>query len=93
MASEIILGRNRRSSETKGKIDMMIQCPNCQSADLQSNKFDHLVSFHDVAGGALAARRTGHPAHALSLLLVWGGVELANRMRADWKCHNCGHVF
>lgn len=71
---------------------MMIQCPSCRSADLQSNKFDN-VTFDDMAGGALAARRTGHPAHALSLLLVWSGVELANRMRADWKCQHCGHVF
>lgn len=70
----------------------MIQCPVCRSADLASNKFEN-VAFDEMAGGALAARRTGHPAHAFSLLLVWGGVELVNRMRADWKCLHCGQVF
>lgn len=70
----------------------MIQCPACRSADLQSNKFEN-IPFDHAAGGALAARQAGRPAHALSMLMVWAGVELANRIRSDWKCQQCGHVF
>lgn len=80
------------SSPEGARMAGMIQCPVCHSAEVQSNRFENL-SFDDVAGGALAARRSGHPAHAFSLLLVWAAVEGANCLRAGWRCQHCGHQF
>lgn len=80
------------ASFTEARTADMIQCPVCRAADIQSNRFEN-VPFDEVAGGALAARRSGRPAHAISLLLVWAAVEGANYMRAGWRCLRCGHHF
>ncbi len=70
----------------------MVTCPRCRSIECDSNKFEN-VPFDQIAGGALTAKQAGRPAHAISALLVWGGVELANYFREAWRCHFCGHTF
>ena len=70
----------------------MVQCPVCRSAELRSHKLEN-VPFDEVAAGAVAARRSGRPGYGLSLLLVWAAVEVANRLRPDWKCLMCDQVF
>ncbi|ESZ87941.1 MAG: hypothetical protein Q27BB25_06430 [Blastomonas sp. CACIA14H2] len=56
------------------------------------NKFKN-VPFDHVAGGALTARQSGKPAHAVGMLLVWAGVEAVNHFRHAWKCPACGNLF
>ena len=69
----------------------MCQCPRCGTPAV-SAKFDN-VPFDQIAGGALAAKQAGKPAHAVSVLLVWAGIEAVNYFRSNWKCPACGHVF
>lgn len=70
----------------------MCQCPRCGTQGCVSQKFEN-VPFDQIAGGALAAKQAGRPAHAISALLVWAGVEAINYFRANWKCPACGSVF
>jgi hypothetical protein len=56
-----------------------------------SQKFEN-VPFDQIAGGALAAKQAGRPAHAISALLVWASVEAVNHFRG-WKCPACEHCF
>ena len=70
----------------------MSTCPRCRSTDCQSIRLDN-IPFDQVAGGALAARQAGQPAHAISALLVWGGIELLNYLRHCWRCRYCGYRF
>lgn len=69
----------------------MCQCPRC-GTQCASQKFDN-VPFDQIAGGALAAKQAGRPAHAVSALLVWASIEAVNYLRDDWKCPSCGHSF
>lgn len=70
----------------------MCQCPRCGTPNCAPNKFEN-VPFDQIAGGALAAKQAGKPAHAVSVLLVWAGVEAVNYFRESWKCHACGKQF
>jgi len=67
-------------------------CPRCTCNDCEPNKFEN-VSFDQIAGGALAAKQAGRPAHAIGALLVWAGVEAVNYYRPAWRCSYCGHRF
>lgn len=70
----------------------LVQCPVCRSADLHSHKLDN-VPFDQMASNMLAARRTGHPAQAIGLMIEWAGIEALNHFRPDWKCRTCGEEF
>lgn len=70
----------------------LVQCPVCRSADLDSLKLDN-VPFGEMASTALAARRTGHPARAIGLVIGWAGIETINHLPPHWKCQNCDEVF
>lgn len=70
----------------------MCQCPRCGTPNCVPNKFEN-VPFDQIAGGALTARQSGKPAHAVSVLLVWAGVEAVNYFREAWKCPACGKLF
>lgn len=65
----------------------MCQCKRCGTPCV-SQKFEN-IPFDQVAGGALAAKQAGRPAHAIGALLVWAGVEAVNYFRG-WKCPACG---
>lgn len=69
----------------------MCQCPRCGTPCVPQ-KFEN-VPFDQIAGGALAARQAGRPAHAVSALLVWASIEAVNYLRDDWKCPSCGYTF
>lgn len=70
----------------------LVQCPVCRSAELRYRRFEN-ASFDQAASTALTARQAGRPAHAVSLMLVWIGVEAINQLRAEWECLTCGKVF
>jgi hypothetical protein len=70
----------------------LVQCPVCRSAELKPRRFEN-ASFDQAASAALTARQAGRPAHAVSLMLVWIGVEAINRLRAEWECLTCGKLF
>jgi hypothetical protein len=65
----------------------MCQCKRCGTPCL-SQRFEN-VPFDQVAGGALAAKQAGRPAHAISVLATWLAVEAVNYFRG-WKCPACG---
>lgn len=69
----------------------MRPCARCGTACV-SEKFEN-VPFDQTAGAALAAKQAGRPAHAVSVMLVWAGVEAVNYFRSNWKCPACGYVF
>lgn len=71
---------------------MSIVCPRCQCVTVSSNKFDN-VEFGRVAGDAIAASRSGRTADAVSNVIAWVGLRLANAVRNPHKCAHCEHSF
>lgn len=67
----------------------MRRCPRCGAQACVSAKYEN-VPFDQVAGAALAAKQAGKPAHAVSALAVWAGVEIINCFRDGWSCAACG---
>lgn len=70
----------------------MIQCPCCNSGNLESN---HVENKHplDVATTVLDKLKSGKSTHAVGEAALWGAKALWNRMRGEWKCGHCGAVF
>lgn len=69
----------------------MCQCQQCGTPSVP-NTFED-ISFDQIASGTLAAKRAGHPAHAVSALVTWVGVEALNYFRPAWRCPACDHRF
>lgn len=69
-----------------------VACPNCGNFSLSSNKFED-VEFARVAGDAFTATRSGRTADAVSSVIAWAGLKLANAVRKPHKCGNCQHSF
>ena len=67
-------------------------CPKCECTTISSNKFED-VEFAHVAGDAFTATRSGRAADAVSSLIAWAGLKLANSVRKPHKCGNCQHSF
>lgn len=69
-----------------------MNCPNCGSSQVISNKFTNfpLEQIEHVATHHLRDRRFGM---AVGAYAIWGGIEVVNEFRKDWKCTHCGHKF
>ena len=69
-------------------------CPRCGSVEVSRHHIAN-VPFDDVAGGALAARRAGRNAHAVSVFGVWVAIEAFNRLFRPhhWRCDHCAYEF
>lgn len=69
-----------------------MNCPICNSPNVQSNKIGEGALEH-IANIGRMARTAQYPVVSFASMTLWSGLQAINSMRKEWRCPDCGYRF
>ena len=78
--------------KTKGQNETITFCPCCGSSEFEDNRISERL-YIEAAKEAPRLRFEGRDDEAVEVLTALYAIRIANFMRHQWRCNDCGVTF